>query len=64
MRDLTFAQEKCLLRKHLTGDFPPRQMATLSALVRKGMLEVVNRHYVVSERGKAYCDKYHQEMPL
>ena len=62
-RNLSSAQEKCLLRKHLTGDFPARQMATISALMRHGMLEVVDRHYVVSAKGKAYCDAYHMEIP-
>lgn len=62
-RNLSSAQEKCLLRKHLTGDFPARQMATISALMRHGMLEVVGRHYVVSDKGKAYCDAYHMEIP-
>ncbi len=61
-RNLSSAQEKCLLRKHLTGDFPARQMATISALMRHGMLEVVDRHYVVSAKGKAYCDAYHMEI--
>ena len=51
-RNLSSAQEKCLLRKHLTGDFPARQMATISALMRHGMLEVVDRHYVVSAQGQ------------
>ena len=62
-RNLSSAQEKCLLRKHLTGDFPARQMATISAPMRHGMLEVVDRHYVVSAKGKAYCDAYHMEIP-
>jgi hypothetical protein len=62
-RNLSPAQEKCLLRKHLTGDFPPRQIATISALVRHGMLEVIDRHYIVSAKGREYCDAYHMSIP-
>ena len=62
-RTLSLVQERVLLYKHLTGNFPARQMATISALMRHGMLEAVDRHYVVSAKGQAYCDAYRAEIP-
>lgn len=56
---MTATQERVLLHKHLTGDFPARQMATISALMAAGMLEVINRHYIVSPKGREYCDRHH-----
>lgn len=59
---LTPAQKRCLLRKLLTGDFPPRQPGTISALVRLGLLEVRDRRYFVSDAGRRYCDEHHLDM--
>ena len=63
-RILSPVQEHCLLRKQLCGEFPARKMATISALMRHGMLEVVDRHYAVSEKGKAYCDAFWREIRI
>jgi hypothetical protein len=62
-------QERVLLHKHLTGDFPGQKWATVQALIKLGYLAVkdgeLNRgtNLVVTDAGRAYCDAHHLEMP-
>lgn len=59
-RLLTAAQERALLHKHLTGAFPPGcRWTTVRALIRAGMVVLVNQHaFVVTAQGKAYCESH------
>ncbi len=61
-RELTPAQERCLLRKHLTGDFPARRWETIEVLIRKGYL--VEESLAVTEKGREYCDTFHLDIRL
>ena len=66
-RDLTKAQEKALLSKHLSGDFgvmKGNHRSTLTMLIRKGYL-IENKQYKqfeVTNKGRKYCDLYHLTM--
>ena len=64
MKRLSPQQEKCLLRKHLCGEFPACRWSTIARLIKLGMLAEEGKHLVVTERGKAYCDAHHLEIKL
>ena len=55
---LTREQERVLLHKHLTGEFPGQKWATIQALADKGMIEL-GHDATVTPQGKAYCDAHH-----
>ena len=64
LRRLSPQQEKCLLRKHLCGEFPACRWATIARLIKLGMLAEEGKRLVVTERGREYCDAYHLEIKL
>ena len=64
MKRLSPQQEKCLLHKHLCGDFPACRWPTIASLMKLGMVAEDGKRLVVTEKGKAYCDTYHLEMKL
>jgi len=59
-RVLTATQERALIHKHLTGDFPPRcRWTTIRVLISTGMLMEDSQHgLVVTAQGKAYCEAH------
>lgn len=61
---LTQTQARCLLMKHLTGDFPSRRWETVKALLNKGMLEEKDGRLVVTEQGRQYCDDNHLDIRI
>jgi hypothetical protein len=58
---LTRTQDRVLIHKQLTGDFPPRQWKTIIALIAAGMLEDRAARLYVTSQGKAYCAAHHQD---
>jgi hypothetical protein len=64
MKRLSPQQEKCLLRKHLCGEFPACRWATVESLIKLGMLAEDGKHLIVTDNGKEYCDTYHLEIKL
>src|SRR5919197_6522421 len=59
-RVLTATQERVLLHKYLTGDFPPqRRWTTIRALIRRGLLREDRQHtLVVTAQGQAYSETH------
>lgn len=64
MKRLSPQQEKCLLRKHLCGEFPACRWPTIASLIKLGMLVEEGKRLIVTEKGKEYCDAHHQEIKL
>jgi hypothetical protein len=64
MARLTPAQERRLLRKHLTGDFGPGDWRSIEALIDAGMIQIDGKWLLVTRKGREYCDKHHAEMPF
>ena len=65
MRDrIPGAQERALLRKHLTGDFGVHCWLTIDALMRRGLVAEKGKLLVVTDAGRAYCDCNHASIRL
>ena len=62
MRHLSKEQERVLLHKHLTGDFPGQKWSTVQVLMAKGMLQEDRKNLVVTSKGTEYCDRHHFKM--
>jgi hypothetical protein len=66
-------QQRVLLHKHLTGDFPGQRSQTVFWLIRHGYLvrdddnpsdSASGRGRItVTQKGKDYCDLHHLTMP-
>ena len=62
-RELTRAQERRLLSKHLTGDSGAGRWETIRVLIERGYLLDCNGVYVsITQKGIDYCDKFHHVM--
>jgi hypothetical protein len=62
---LTQAQERLLLRKHLTGDFGVvKSFDSIRILLGAGYLQEDGCNLVVTKKGREYCDTYHHEIML
>jgi hypothetical protein len=59
---LPAAQERRLLRKHLTGDFGPGTWPTIAALIKGGYVSETQGKLIVTEKGRKYCDEHHQDI--
>lgn len=55
-------QERVLLAKHLTGDFPGQRATTVYWLLRHGYLIRDDKRILVTDKGKQYCDLHHLTM--
>lgn len=62
MRQLSKEQQRALLHKYLTGDFPGQKWSTVKALITKGMLLKDGKSLVVTRKGAGYCNSYHLQM--
>jgi len=62
---LTAAQERLLLRKHLTGDFGGvKNYQSIVKLIEDGYLEEIGMNLVVTPKGRQYCDAHHMDISL
>ena len=61
---LTPEQEKVLLHKHLTGDFPGQRWETINALFDKKMICENGKRIGLTVAGRAYCDENHMRIKL
>lgn len=62
---LTSAQERLLLRKHLTGDFGRvKNFESIRILLEAGYLQEAGTNLVVTQKGREYCDAHHHDIPL
>ena len=64
VRLLSPAQERVLLRKHLTGDFGKHAWSTIQSLITAGYLADNHGRLQVTPKGRAYCDAHHLQMGL
>lgn len=58
-RELSQAQERRLLAKHTKGDFGPGSWQTIEALLTKGYIVEQDKHLVLTDKGRNYCDLFH-----
>lgn len=63
-RVLSPAQERLLLRKHLTGDIGKHAWSTIESLIANGYLADRGGRLEVTPKGKSYCDAHHMRMSL
>ena len=59
---LTPEQERVLLHKHISGDFPGQKWETINALFRSGMIEETSKRISLTVAGKEYCNTHHLTM--
>ena len=62
MRHLSKEQERVLLYKYLTGDFPGQKWSTVQVLMTKGMLLEDGKLLLITRKGADYCNSHHLEM--
>jgi hypothetical protein len=56
-------QQRVLLHKHLTGDFPGQRATTVYWLIKHGYVAQDGKSLKVTDKGKQYCDLHHLTMP-
>ena len=65
-RTLSPCQERALLYKHTTGEFPGQFWATIEVLFKQGMIaeqDTINgKRILLTFKGKQYCDEHHMAM--
>lgn len=62
--NLSSEQERVLLAKHLTGEFPGQKWSTVQWLLKHGYFAEEGKNIKVTAKGKEYCDRHHLKMPF
>ena len=62
MRHLSKEQERVLLYKYSTGDFPGQKWSTVRVLLDKGLLLEDGKLLLVTRKGADYCNRFHMVM--